>query len=90
MSNLDPYIVYYLLLKQANKSDSINIEELIREDNSVSKLLNLDKILLNEYLDFIKRIGLITLNRTAGLNMIYINKRYTLQEIFKIHFKEEQ
>ncbi len=90
MSNLDPYIVYYLLLKQANKSDSINIEELIREDNSVSKLLNLDKILLNEYLDFFKRIGLITLNRTAGLNMIYINKRYTLQEIFKIHFKEEQ
>lgn len=87
--NLDPYIVYWVILCQAKENNSINIEELLREDNSVSKLLNLDKILLNEYLDTLKRNKLITLNRTAGLNMVYINKKYTLEEIFELHFGKE-
>lgn len=90
ISNLDPYVVYWLILNQVKERDSINIEELLTEDNSVGNLLNLDKILLNEYLDILKRIGLITLNRTAGLNMMYINQRYTLREIFEIHYGREQ
>lgn len=90
INNLDPYVVYWVLINQAKERDSINIEELLKEDNSVSKLLNLDKILLNDYLDILKRMGLITLNRTAGLNMVYINKKYTLKEIFEIHFRKEK
>lgn len=90
ISNLDPYIVYWLILNQAKDRDSINIEELLNEDNSAANLLNLDKILLNEYLDILKRLNLITLNRTAGLNMAYINQRYTLRKIFEIHYGREQ
>lgn len=90
ISNLDPYIVYWLILNQVRERDSINIEELLNEDNSVSNLLNLDKILLNEYLDILKRLGLITLNRTAGLNMVYINEKYTLKKIFEIHYRGEK
>ena len=88
ISNLNVYIVYYLIMKQA-VDGSINIEELLEENNSVSKLLNLDKVILNEYLDILKNMNLITLNRTAGLNMVYINKRYTLSKIFDIHFGKE-
>lgn len=90
INNLDPYVVYWVLVNQAKGKDSINIEELLKEDNSVGKLLNLDKILLNDYLDILKRMGLITLNRTAGLNMVYINKKYSLREIFEIHFGKEK
>lgn len=90
INNLDPYVVYWVLINQVKERDSINIEELLKEDNSVSKLLNLDKILLNHYLDILKRMGLITLNRTAGLNMVYINKKYALKEIFEIHFGKEK
>ena len=35
----------------------------------------------SQYLDEIKRAGLIEINRTAGLNMIYINKNMSLEEI---------
>ncbi len=90
INNLDPYVVYWVLINQAKERDSINIEELLKEDNSVSKLLNLDKLLLNDYLDILKRMGLITLNRTAGLNMVYINKKYTLKEIFERYFGKEK
>ena len=90
INNLDMYIVYWLILSQVNEKDSISIEDLLDKDNSVCNILNLDKMLLNEYLDMLKRIGLITLNRTAGLNMIYINKSYSLKDIFEIHFRGEQ
>lgn len=90
LNNLDPYVVFWLLIKQANQKDSINIEEILKEDNSAGRILNLDKITLNNYLDYLKRVGLVTLNRTAGLNMVYINKKYTLQEIFEIHFGKEK
>lgn len=86
---LNPYIVYWCLINQAN-DNSINIDDLIKENNSVCKLLNLDKMLLNEYLDILKKENLITVNRTAGLNMVYINKRYSLKEIFEKYFEREK
>lgn len=86
---LNPYIVYWCLINQTD-NNSINIDDLIKGDNSVCKLLNLDKMLLNEYLDILKKENLITINRTAGLNMIYINKRYSLKEIFKKYFEREK
>lgn len=88
ISNLNELVVYYLILEQ-NK-ESISIEDLLKLDNCVGKLLNLDKTLLNEYLEILKRQKLITINRTAGLNMIYINKRMNLEEIFKKYFGKEK
>ena len=89
ISNLNELIVYYCILKQLQNKESINIEELLKGNDSASKLLNLDKILLNEYLETLKRKEFITVNRTAGLNMVYINKKVSLEEIFKIHFGKE-
>lgn len=85
---LDPLIVYWCIINQTEK-DNINIDDLLKADNSVCKLLNLDKILLNEYLNILKKEKLITINRTAGLNMVYINERYSLETIFKSYFKKE-
>lgn len=86
---LNPYIVYWCLINQTD-GNSINIDDLIKGNNSVCKLLNLDKMLLNEYLDILKKENLITVNRTAGLNMVYINKRYSLKEIFEKYFEREK
>lgn len=88
MNNLNELVVYYLILNNSEKDD-INIEDLIKKDNSVGKLLNLDKVLLNEYLDILKKQELITINRTAGLNMLYINKRMSIEEIFCKYFGKE-
>lgn len=86
---LNPYVVYWCMINQTD-SNSINIDDLFKGDNSVCKLLNLDKMLLNEYLDILKKENLITINRTAGLNMVYINKRYSLEEIFEKYFEGEK
>ena len=56
-------------------------------DNSPAKILNLDKNLINEYLDEMKRNDLIIINRTAGLNMVYFQKRLSLEDIMKEYFE---
>ncbi len=85
--NLNYLIIYYLLIKLSENKDYISIDELIKIDNSPAKLLNLDKNLINEYLDEMKRQDLIIINRTAGLNMIYFNKKLSFEEIMKEHFE---
>lgn len=70
-----------------NDKDNISIDELVKNDNSPAKLLNLDKNLINEYLDEMKKNDLIIINRTAGLNMIYLKKKLSLEEIIIKYFK---
>lgn len=85
--NLDYLIVYYLIVILSKSKDYISIDDLVKIDNSPAKILNIDKNLINEYLDEMKRHDLIVINRTAGLNMIYFNNKLSLEEIMKEHFE---
>ena len=84
--DLNYLIVYYLITIVIGDKDNISINDLISIENSPIKILNLDKNLLNEYLDEMKRNNLIIINRTAGLNMIYLNKKMTLEEIIREYY----
>lgn len=85
--NLNYLVVYCLMTLNLNDKDNISIDELVKNDNSPAKLLNLDKNLINEYLDEMKKNDLIIINRTAGLNMIYLKKKLSLEEIIIKYFK---
>lgn len=83
---LNYLIVYYLIEYIIDEKNYISIDELIKSNNSPAKLLNLDKNLINEYLDEMKRNNLIIINRTAGLNMIYMQKKLSLNEIMQEYY----
>ncbi len=85
--NLNYLIIFYLIEQLVNDKDYISIDELLKIDNSPAKLLNLDKNLINEYLDEMKRNGLVIINRTAGLNMVYFQKKLSLEDIMKEYFE---
>lgn len=85
--NLNYLIVYYLIILLSEDKEYLSIDDLIKLDNSPAKLLNLDKNLINEYLDEMKKHDLIIINRTAGLNMIYFNKKLSIDEIMREHFE---
>ena len=84
--DLNYLIVYYLITIITKDKDSISINDLVSIENSPIKILNLDKNLLNEYLDEMKRNNLIIINRTAGLNMVYLRCKMTLEEIIKEYY----
>lgn len=88
--NLPFWVVYYIICLLLDDRDNISIDELLKEENSPAKLLNMDKNLINEYLDEMKKNDLIIINRTAGLNMVYLKKKLSLNEIAKEYFKGDR
>jgi hypothetical protein len=45
-------------------------------------------VLINEYLDQLRASGYITLNRTAGLDMVYVNTERTPQGIMREYYEK--
>lgn len=88
--NLPFWVVYYIICFLLDDRDNISIDELLKEENSPAKLLNMDKNLINEYLDEMKKNDLIIINRTAGLNMVYLKKKLSLNEIAEEYFKGDR
>lgn len=80
--------VYYNVLKCLGDSDSAHISKLMDTNNSPTKLLKMDKNLFYLYLNEFKREGLVTVNRTAGLNMVYIHEKLSERQIFEKYFME--
>lgn len=87
-----PYqVVYNCLINCLDEEEiknGINIDDLISKNNSPSKIFNMDKNLLHLYLNDMKQEDLVTINKTAGLNMLYIQKVLSEEEIFKDFFLE--
>ncbi|MCI6215600.1 MAG: DUF4007 family protein [Mollicutes bacterium] len=84
-SDLSYLVVYYSLTQLYKKQ--FNIEDALVEKNSPIYIFNLDKNMFLEYLGEMKKNNLITINKTAGLNTVYINKKMTLQALFEKRFK---
>ena len=51
------------------------------------KNLNLKRMALNEYLDHLEGQGYLTVNRTAGLDMVYLKRKSGLRKLFPIIIK---
>ena len=68
---LDKLLVLYLIIEELNLNGSMQIDYLTDADNMPGKVLNLNRIAVNEYLDLLQNAGYITVNRTAGLDIIY-------------------
>ena len=85
---LNYLVVYYNVLNCLENSDSAHISELMNKNNSPTKLLKMDKNLFYLYLNEFKREDLITVNRTAGLNMVYIHEKLSERQIFEKYFME--
>lgn len=79
------YLVVYYSLLSIYKNE-FTIEDSLKEDNGPVRLFNLDKNMLAQYLDEMKKEGLVTINKTAGLNTVYFEQKLKLEQIFKKYF----
>ena len=53
------------------------------------KILNLNRIMINDFLDELQNKGYIIVNRTAGLDIVYPDqcKDFTQLDLLKMHYK---
>ena len=83
-SDLSFLIVYYALNEKYKKQ--FNIEDALHDKNSPVFIFNLDKNMFLQYLDEMKKNDLVTINKTAGLNTVYLNKKMNLANLFERRF----
>lgn len=89
---LDYRIIYLCLIKCLDinkKAFSFNIEDIYDRRNNPINIFNLNKSLLFSYLEEMRKRGLIKLNKTAGLNVVYIDEPVSLREIISSYYKGE-
>lgn len=84
-SSLSFLVVYYCLFRLFD-GKPFEIDDSISVVNSPVRLFNLDKYMYLQYLDDARRNGLITINRTAGLNTVYFEKAISLRDLFTMQY----
>ena len=88
---LNKYAVLYVIISNLEKGkNSVNIDSLINDDNNIGRVFNLNRNSINEYLDQLQVLDLLTVNRTAGLDVVYVKKDISASDVIKMYFKTAQ
>ena len=82
-------LIFYYLLQDIYKNRSFNIEETIYNYSYLLQIFNISRNSFYFIIDKMKALNLITINKTAGLNVVYFNNILSLEEIFSIYFRGE-
>ena len=56
-------------------------------NNSLGVLLNINRVTINEYLEKLERQSYIRIDRTAGLNIIYITTDEDIYDILRNYYE---
>lgn len=81
LNRISPEVLWYYLQSRFIEGDAVYIENLYSDIEGVAGILGLSRSLLGEYLDILAGYGYVDINRTAGLDMIYIKSSCTREEV---------
>ena len=96
---IDALIVFFAIRKYLDKNmdenltdkerESVSIENLLSAQDSPGRIFGLDRITLNDNLDTLEECGYIHIDRTAGLDTVYITETApdSADKIMQIHYK---
>lgn len=89
IDSVSPYVFFALINKkyELEGKTEIKISELLLQKNSIGKLFNLDILALSKILDSLEKLNLITVIRTAGLDVIKLKKKLPFYECLKQYYK---
>lgn len=86
---LDKLAVLYVIVHNLNEDKrSISIDDLLTAPNNIGRVFNLSRAAINNYLDQLRVSGYLTINRTAGLDMVYIETRLKPREIMAEYYSK--
>lgn len=90
-SALDKLAVLYVITQNVTEDKpSVSIDDLLNAPNNIGRVFNLNRVAINEYLDELRIAGYLTFNRTAGLDMVYIETLKKPEEIMAEYYKKAQ
>lgn len=89
LNKIDPLIILYLIINELNTKGSLQIDYVTDGSNMPGKILNLNRIMVNDFMNTLQNKGYIIVNRTAGLDIIYPDqcKDFTQMNLLKMHYE---
>jgi len=86
VGTLNPYVVLAVIIDNADGQEEIRLNKLLTAPYNIGKVFNLDSITMLDVLYRIERLGLIKINRTAGLDVIMLQKDLSFLECVKLFY----
>ena len=87
IGDIDPLLILYLISEELGANNSLPIDTIVGGYNMAGKILNLNRVAVNDYLDALQKQGHIIVNRTAGLDMVYPNAPISPIDAVKKHYE---
>lgn len=82
------HLIVYFALTELYPSKNFNIEDSFDVNLAPMLIFNLDKNMYLQYLEEMRKNGLVTINKTAGLNTVYFDRKIlSLADVFKLYFR---
>lgn len=78
--SFNPWVVLAIIMDQAEDRDEIALNELLTKPCNIGKVFNLDAITMLDILHEIESIGMLKIIRTAGLDVVHLNRKMTFDE----------
>lgn len=95
ISTIDPMIIMYYIALELEQSEqnsdvrSILIDDIIESRNMPGRIMHMNRMMINDCLDSLQNLGYITVNRTAGLDIVYENRIVTPEQVVKEYFERK-
>lgn len=88
-TELDKLVVLYVIMDNlaSTQKTSVSVDDLQKAQNNIGRVFNMDRVMINEYLDQLRISGYLTLNRTAGLDMVYVDSIISPSDIMKDYYE---
>ena len=81
-------IVLYELVLMSKDSEGISIEKAVHGENGLANIYNLTSVMANDYFDRLDAAGYIHVDRTAGLDMIYLVNKMEATDVLEYYYKK--
>ena len=79
-NTLNPWVALAVIMDQAGSRRELALNELLNSPKNIGRVFNLDSINMLNVLYEIEKIGVLKINRTAGLDVINLLTDYTFQD----------
>lgn len=86
-SAIHPLIILSVIEDQAN-SDEILISDLLNQKCNIGKIFNLDRATCFYYLEQLQKLNYLTVVRTAGLDVIHLNRRLSFLDVIEAYYQD--
>ena len=83
-------VLYVITCNLSEVKNSVSIDDLLNAPNNIGKVFNLSRVAINNYLDQLRIAGYLTINRTAGLDMVYVESPMKPQDIMTEYYTKAQ